>query len=647
MAQMMCPKCGTWVEVAPKKWAKCPKCGRSVIFTERGYNKLTGAKTFAELEKKYPKPKLGPIEGGAFGDFMKMSAKQELGKEESGRVAKPSFFDKMKGGFGKAKTKYSEWSKKRSEATGKQESTPDQKEEAMERIREEHTGAKRIGFNTQNLGKKIGGVIASGVMVAVLYGASFIYRPDFAQTVLIIGGILIAFITISMFIKNAGGWLALGFLVVTGLVLFYTHTADTITSQMIAYAEPVLGPVYDQSMELIDNGVAFFQCTFGMTAGIDLQKCMESKRANATESVNKLGPVETLELNWGRNIEGKYDYDLPEQDSPNGYTLDITLVNKNQKIYKINTTDIKASTTSTVSGSTTPVLIPGSYYKQYEEYILEPREELPVRVKFNGAPSDSTIVGIGECKSYKNFDVNISTRQTSGGWSDFGFSPSATDEHQKFVHDFTPSISAEPGPLNIYVFTDPYVIVTDENNFKKDDQFEVVIKIQNTVKTGIAGISKIYLIQEFEIPQPLFDILENTCQITAGQYQDCECLPAIVGIPLVYACSPGCPVAGSCGVAAPSGGSLTPNVSICLGTGKKQPYILTPISASDKCQGSNNNCFALSFDPPLRLKPNKKVTISCNATVNRLADSEYTDQIRVYANFNYTQEWSKVIPCLT
>jgi hypothetical protein len=526
--------------------------------------------------------------------------------------------------------------------------TPGQKEEAPEKEGEEHAGGKGIGFNTKNMGKKIGGIIVSGIMMVAAYGGAFMYRPEFVPIVFIVGGIAMAFIIISMFLKNAGGWLMLGFLAVAGFALYYTHTIDPFIPQLEVYAAPVID-VYNKGMELVDNGYNFFQCAFGMTAGMDLQKCMESRKTNQTESVNKLGPVETLELNWGRKMDSTYDYDLPEDQSP--YSLDITLVNKNSKIYKINITDIKASTTTGGDSSTE---IPGSYFKQYEEYVLEPNEELPVRIKFDK---------IGECTSSKTFNVNITTKQTSGGWSDFGIAPSDEDKYKKFVHGFNPHITAEPGPLNIYVYTDPYGI--DAKTFSDNSEpFEVIIKIQNTLKTGTANISELHLIQEFEVPQQLFKIDETTCHFTSGiksgtggttgtvldpVYPSCKCEQQGNQFKCNSDCAP-----NKIGIVCGGwlyGGAAILNPEVCNSTSTINGTTIYDAtwekSASGICSSPNSNCISLKFTTALIIKPNKKIAISCNASVENIPEYEYTDQIRVYADFNYIQEWSKPIPCAT
>ena len=210
--------------------------------------------------------------------------------------------------------------------------TVEQKEEAMERIREEHTGAKRIGFNTSNIGKKIGGIIASGIMMAAAYGEAFLYFPEFAQLVLIVGGIALAFIIISMFVKNAGGYLFLGFIAVSGFALWQLGI-------LTPFIDQYLPPVADafQNMWSLGSDVWFnTQCILSNPA--NAQTCMEARQRNATESVNKLGPYETVELKWGRRLDGSYDTDPVE--SGQDYTLDVSFFNKNNAVYEINFTEI-------------------------------------------------------------------------------------------------------------------------------------------------------------------------------------------------------------------------------------------------------------------------------------------------------------------
>jgi len=326
---------------------------------------------------------------------------------------------------------------------------------------------------------------------------------------------------------------------------------------------------------------------------------MEARQRNATESVNKLGPYETVELKWGRRLDGSYDTDPVE--SGQDYTLDVSFFNKNNAVYEINFTEINASTTITV-GSNPPVgysTTPKSAFTG-GRYTLDPKEELPIRFKEFDFPDDWPCVGS------QTFKVNATTEQKSGGWSDFGIAPSDEGDFRKFIHGFKPNINAEPGPLNIYVYTDPWGIDASEfpSTIAPEDRAEVIIKIQNKVKSGIAKIDDLYLVQEFEVPDNLFDILEGTCEGTKALTQG-------------------------------TNGNLTVDTTLPSGL----------------CSSTWNNCLRFHFPNTLILKPNDKITISCeiNLDPNILTTltNEYTDQIRVFANFRYTQEWTNPIPCLT
>jgi hypothetical protein len=639
-----------------------------------GAAKNKGGDAFDLLKQKWSgkavPPKKDLLEGMVDTSGFFKKAAEDVGKAEYGRGGKKlSIFDKMKAGLGKTKTKYSELDKARSEAarmknyftvkkcpkcgqmhtgaepcpvTGKPETgTVSEGQPAIAGTPLTEQKEKKIQFNTESIGKKIGGIIASGIMMVAAYGGAFIYRPEFAPLVLIIGGILVVFIIMSMFVKNAGGWLALGVLAVAGLALYYTHTVDPFIPQIIAYAEPITN-VIDTGKEMINNGYNYFQCAFGMTAGIDLNKCMESKKGNQTESVNKLGPYETVELNWGRRLDDSYDYDLPESGQP--YTLDVSFINKNSKVYKINFTEIYVWT-SFGDPAVTYLTTPKSPFTG-GKYTLEPGEELPIRFREFDFPTD------WKCSGSLTFKINATTEQNSGGWSDFGIAPSDEDTYTKFIHSFNPNINAEPGPLNIYVYTDPWGI--SARDFKESiddkDRAEVIIKIQNKVKTGTAIIKNFYLVQQFEVPQKLFEIDPNSCKITSGiqeiidqtQYPNCQCM---VG-PYGTLCGSDCPVPALTPCSNPDN---TPNVTKCL-TPTQAPLIYTvtayPYYTGEECP-SNSNCLFFTFNRAYKLKPDKKITISCKIKNMTEPSDKYTDQIRVYAGFTYTQEWSKPIPCAT
>jgi hypothetical protein len=558
---------------------------------------------FSALKKKFPKgsvfgkkpekPKEDLLGGMvATGPALDRMAK-DAGRTEYGRTGeeKKSFFGKMKG-------KYSDWSKKRSEAarqkkyftvkkcpkcgqkhtdaepcpvTGKTEPQPKSEKEE-----------KRIGLQTTGIGKKIGGIVASGVMMAAAAGGAFLYFPEFAQLVLIVGAIAMALIIISMFVKGIGGYLFLGFIVISGLALWQFGFLTPIIEE---YAPPVA----DLSGTLWEAGEDVWYNTQCIIKGGDIGACMKAREEEEEESIKKLGPYETVELKWGRRLNGDYDYDLPE--SGLDYTLDVSFINKNKEVYEINFTEGEVNAHTTIDD----VDYSAGTKSAFEKYTLAPEEELPIRFKFS-FPSD------WECIGSQAFKVNATTEQKSGGWSDFGIAPSDEDQYRKFIHGFNPNINAEPGPLNIYVFTDPWGIDASEFiGVPDEDKLEVIIKIQNKVKSGTAEIEDLYLIQEFELPPPkLFDIKQDR-------------------IPIV-----------------------------CEGNkGLRQNQNFTLSVASEYCSETSGNCLKFHFDPILKINPNEKITISCIADVQYASSYEYTDQIRVFANFEYTQEWTKPIPCAT
>ena len=575
------------------------------------------AKTFGDLYKKRgitpTEVKHGEEGLAALGDFAKMTAK-EAGREEYGRGGeKQSIFSKIKGGFGKAKGKYSEWSAKRSEAarkknyftvrkcpkcgkmhtgaepcpaTGKPEPGASSADEEIERIKEFYEGKKKIGLNTQNIGKKIGGVIASGVMMTAAYGGAFLYFPEFAQLVLIIGGVALAFIIISMFVKNAGGYLFLGFFAMSGFTLWQVGI-------LTPYIDQYLPPVVDafQNMWTFGSDIWFnTQCIISNPANADA--CMEARQRNATESVNKLGPYETVEIKWGRRLDGDYDTDPVE--SGQDYNLEVSFFNKNNAVYEINFTQINAYTTVTEDSTSTEM--ERGTKAAFEKYTLDPKEELPIRFKEFDFADDWV------CEGSQTFKVNVTTEQKSGGWSDFGMAPSDEDNFRKFIHGFKPNKNAEPGPLNIYVYTDPCGISAEDFiGVPDDDKVEVIILIQNKVKSGTAEIKELYLVQEFEVPDKLFDIIGTSCEGTKFLEQ-------------------------------PS--NLTVDTNLPSGLCSSGP-------------SARNNCLRFYFPNTLILKPNEKVTIACKIDNIKIPTNEYTDQIRVFANFNYIQQWTNTIPCMT
>jgi len=136
--------------------------------------------------------------------------------------------------------------------------------------------------------------------------------------------------------------------------------------------------------------------------------------------------------------------------------------------------------------------------KRHIPYTIEPQEELPVRIEWN------LTNGLPECTNSIEFLINITSVQTSGGGSGkYGLVP-REEGHLSFLHYFDPEIETNPGPLDIYVFTDPYAVNTE---WYKTEGFAVFIKIKNKAE-GTAYLDNIILVQTFDTPYKYFEIKE-------------------------------------------------------------------------------------------------------------------------------------------
>ena len=81
--------------------------------------------------------------------------------------------------------------------------------------------------------------------------------------------------------------------------------------------------------------------------------------------------------------------------------------------------------------------------------------------------------------------------QTGGGRSFFR----ATDKqkgNENFIYFFDPQMKTQPGPLDIYVYTNPFALVGEN---LEDGKFMISIKIENK-KDGTANITQLKLIQK-------------------------------------------------------------------------------------------------------------------------------------------------------
>jgi hypothetical protein len=132
------------------------------------------------------------------------------------------------------------------------------------------------------------------------------------------------------------------------------------------------------------------------------------------------------------------------------------------------------------------------------------------------------------CKQYTYFKINISTEQIGGGSSKFGIIESDDGyDNQNFMYFFNPDVKTEPGPLDIYTYTLPFVVAYSQAKKIGPDKphFGVYIKIKNK-GSGTAFFDNITLIQTSDTNP--FDIsncvlMENSLLFNKGINSNTYC----------------------------------------------------------------------------------------------------------------------------
>ena len=132
-----------------------------------------------------------------------------------------------------------------------------------------------------------------------------------------------------------------------------------------------------------------------------------------------------------------------------------------------------------------------------------------VQAKF----SDSSFMSAGRfgetnygvrCEQYTYFTINTTTDQIGGGSTKFGIIESDEGfDNQNFMYFFDPDVKTEPGPLDIYTYTLPFVIPmnrvsgTDGWQAGNEPGFMIYTHIRNK-GNGIARINNLELVQNNE-----------------------------------------------------------------------------------------------------------------------------------------------------
>jgi ribosomal protein L32 len=580
-----------------------PEIKKPVEKVLKGENTKDNTSASEKNMVKNPLKKVGEVaKGGVAKTFGQL--KQKYGNEDmvdtsgtflaTGGREKKSIFDKAKVGFGKAKAKYGEWDKRRSEAarmdkyftvkkcpkcgqmhTGSEPCPSTGKPETGATTGQEGGGEEQPGKITKG---KIGLIGASILGMIGGYFPFVQFFPELANSFLVVGGTSIAMISLSMFTKPKHQSVFIPLWLLTSAVGLYATGSLAPAMPMVKAA---VNDVKDVGKNLA-NGWNNFMC-FLKTNDIN---CWEPE-PEVEQNVNKIGDYQTLQLSEGRKTSTGILQNL-KPVSGERYSYDVTLKNMNDNIYEINITEIKAW----AENETFPADHVYTGLSETNPYVLKPKEELPVEFMWGYRLGTNKLP---ECPNgIITFKINVSSRQYGGGFSNYGIAPSDQGDHIKFLHYFDPETTAEPGPINIYVYTSPYAI--DWSYFSNNGQgglpFYIIIKITNPkVQDSVATLDKLYLVQTFEAAgsQKFFSI--SKCQ---GDLEN----------------------------------SYTPTDKPC------------PSGKTGNCYEFSLNNLTVNFDE------GREIVCEANILPNNAPTDDITDQIRVYApSYEFKQKFVYIKSC--
>jgi len=181
-----------------------------------------------------------------------------------------------------------------------------------------------------------------------------------------------------------------------------------------------------------------------------------------------------------------------EVTSSNPYEFPFTLKNENEigSFYNITVPQINV-TSSSDSAGTDP--IPSYDFFFPPPFNIRPGEYRIVQALFDDLP---------DCERYTHFHINLTTVQYGGGSTKYAIVEKEKD-NENFMYFFDPEIKTNPGPLDIYLYTYPFVLPIEEVEERQDEDgdkpgFLIYLVISNK-QDGIAKIRKMNLIQTSEL----------------------------------------------------------------------------------------------------------------------------------------------------
>jgi len=490
--KIQCPRCG-WITEVPPKGRHCPKCKNFLVPPPEIHTKSWEWQK-KELQKK-------PVAGieQAPTEWMKCpKCKRDVNKHAGtcvycGAKLQKSFFSKFTDKLKRKKPK-----KEKPEKEGKEEEP--EKEEKKEKKKRFELGGSPAAL--------IGSIVGLGITL-------FFGIPIIPIIFAIIGAFAFAYLIIPSQFKPFFKWIAIfGF----GGIMFFFWWSGQFSIFASAIPPEYLEQIEETYYEIKDNIFTAYETSKCYTkVNPDLvEACLEELEEKEEEKVKKIGKNENLKLSYGREVSGK-TFKNEKPDVNKIYNFYFMLKNENSEEYEINITSITVDAKSD-RDDIDPVVQPGAV-KGPQSYTLRPQETRPIRVEWRLGENP-----LPDCANNIDFLINITSIQKSGGGScEYGLAPEEKG-NVNYLHFFDPKIETNPGPLDIYVFTDPYAVNLDPQWYT---EFAVVIKIKNKAE-GRAFLDSVTLVQTFKDPYKYFNIIgcyddENNLYPSTNSYEGGGC----------------------------------------------------------------------------------------------------------------------------
>ena len=239
----------------------------------------------------------------------------------------------------------------------------------------------------------------------------------------------------------------------------------------------------------------FFRCMVKYSG--NMQVCA----LNQTQEVyvDKTGSYQVLTLTQGIDIPSRRMPPINPNPEVLPYYYIFTLTNKNQvgSPYEINVSCDNDCTDAEdkIGIQVTASLDDGtdnhtaSEYPFYPQYPISPGGYVIAQAKFTELPECS------EEEPYTYFHINLTTDQDAGGSAKFGVIESDEGiDNLNFIYFFDPVVKTQPGPVDVYVYTIPFVFPA--NRVSPTEPFLTFIKIENKGSGSIEEITVVLIYDE-------------------------------------------------------------------------------------------------------------------------------------------------------